>query len=164
MLVRRRRIYRRARVGGARRVGRPRLVGRPRRRKQGRGLWDLIKKGHNWLKSNKIISTVGNALGSVIPLAGTIGRTAATLGYGRRRRVGRRPIRRRIVGGSWRSILGSVNKFVKDRKLVSGALSHFNHPKLANVASSFGYGKRRRVTRRRRIGGSIIDPIGAVRF
>ena len=110
-------------------------------------------------------------------IAGTIGRTAATLGYGRRRRVGRprvrrsvmilpnglpavmrrRPIRRRrVIGGSWRSVLGSVHKFAKDKRLVSGALSHFGHPKLAGIASSLGYG--------RRIGGSLIDPIGAVRF
>ena len=64
MLLRRRRVYRRKRVGGARRVERPRRVGRPRivkrrRRKQGRGLWDIIKSGNNWLRSNKIISTVG---------------------------------------------------------------------------------------------------------
>ena len=169
MLIRRRRVCRR--VGRARRVGRPRIVKR-RRRKQGRGLWDLIKKGHNWLRSNKIISTVGNALSGVPgigSIAGTIGRTAATLGYGRRRRVGRprvrrsvmirRPIRRRrrrVIGGSWRSVLGSVHKFAKDKRLVSGALSHFGHPKLAGIASSLGYG--------RRIGGSLIDPIGAVRF
>lgn len=159
MLRRRRKTYKRVlarRPGRPRRVGRPRVtvrrIGRPRRRKQGRGLWDLIKKGHNWIKSNKIISTVGNALGSVIPLAGTIGRTAATMGYGRRRR---RRVRR--VGGSLRSMLGSLHKFTKDKRLISSALSHFGHPKLSQVASNLGYG-------RRRIGGSLIDPVGAVRF
>ncbi len=56
---------RRRRTLGARRPRR--LV----RRCQGAGLWDALKSAHDWIKSKKIISTVGNALGSVgIPVAG----------------------------------------------------------------------------------------------
>lgn len=58
---------------------------------------DAIRSAHNWIKSNKIISTVGNALAPVLPVAGTIGKFAGTMGYGRRRRVGRPRVRRAVV-------------------------------------------------------------------
>ena len=44
--------------------------------------------------------------------------------------------------------------FVKKHQLVSKGLSHFGHSKLANAASSLGYGRRRTV-RRRRVGGAV---------
>lgn len=135
-----------------RRVRRRRVV----RRGRGSGLWDLIKSGHNWLKNNKIISTVGNALAPVLPIAGTIGTAAGALGYGRRRRVRRRAAggrRRRVVrrgrGDGWRDIAKAVNGFVRQNKLVSKGLSHFGHPKLASAASALGYGRRRVVRRGR---------------
>ena len=116
------------------------------------------------LKKNKIISSVANGIGSVWAPAKAIGTAAGVLGYGRRR-VGRPRVRRRVMGGSLRSVLSSVHRFVKDRKLVSGALNHFNHPKLAGIASSLGYGRRRRPVRRRVYrGGALTDQMGAVRF
>ena len=54
-----------------------------------------------------------------------------------------------------RSILSSVHRFVKDKKLVSGALSHFGHSKLSSAASSLGYGKGRRRRTVRHRGGSM---------
>ena len=189
---------------------RRRVVRRRRRavrRHMGRGLWDKIKSAHNWIKSNKIISTVGNALSGVPVIgniAGTIGRTAATFGYGRRRRrtrgavvmpngavygvrrtVKRRLVRRRVLGGrrrrvrrgryrrvkrrrggSVRSILSAAHGFVRKNQLISKALNHFGHSKLASVASTFGYGRRRRTTRRvlhRGMGGAH-NQIAAIKF
>jgi len=78
-------------------VTRRRTVHR-RRRVLGRGFFDGVRKVHDWIKKNKIISSVGNALGGVIPIAGTIGRTAANFGYGRR--PVRRTVRRRRIGGA----------------------------------------------------------------
>ena len=127
---------------------------------------DALRSAHNWIKSNKIISTVGNALGGVIPIAGTIGRTAATMGYGRKRRVGRPRVRR--AGGSLKSILSNVHRFVKSNQLVSKGLSHFGHKKLGAVASNLGYGKRRPVRRaiRHRGGANFFstEQLAAPRF
>ena len=191
---------------------RRRRVRRPRRVKRRVGgsffgsIGNAISKASGWLRGNKLISTVGKALGSVgVPYASTIGNVAEKFGYGRRRRRVRRPrvrrvyrkvggvrrrrvgrprvrrvyrkvggVRRRRVGrprvrrvggvrrrrvrrrrgGSLRSIASSVHRFVRDKKLISGALDHFGHPKFASAARSFGYGRRR--TRRvgRRMGGA----------
>ena len=135
-------------------------------RKRGAGFMDALRSAHNWIKSNKIISTVGNALGGVIPIAGTIGRTAATMGYGRKRRVGRPRVRR--AGGSLKSILSNVQKFVKSNQLVSKGLTHLNHPKLASVAANLGYGKRRPARRaiRHRGGANFFstEQLAAPRF
>ena len=115
-------------------------------RKQGAGFMDALRSAHNWIKSNKIISSVGSMLGKAgVPYAGAIGTAASTLGYGRKRRVGRPRVRR--AGGSLKSILSNVHKFVKSNQLVSKGLSHFKHPKLASIAAHAGYGRRR--TRRR---------------
>ena len=146
--------------------GRRRRVGRVVRRKRGGGFMDALKSAHNWIKSNKIISTVGNALGKIgVPYAGAIGTAAGTLGYGRRRRVVRRKRVVRRHGGAIniRGLLSKVHGFVKNNQLVSKGLSHFNHPKLAGLASSAGYGRRRsrRVVRRRR-GGSLRSILGRV--
>lgn len=150
-------------------------------RKQGGGLLDFLRNAHNFIKSNKIISTVGNALAPVLPVAGTIGKVAAAAGYGRRRRPGRprrvgRPVgsglrthmRKRRVrrqGGSLKSILSKVHGFVRANQLVSKGLTHFGHPKLASIASAAGYGRRRTV-RRRYCGGANFstNQISAPRF
>ncbi len=135
-----------------RHVGRPRLV----RRRRGGGFLDAIKSAHNWIKSNKIISTVGNALGKIgVPYAGAIGTAAGTLGYGRRRTHRRRVVRRRGGALNLRSLLSKVHGFVKGNQLVSKGLSHFGHQKLAGIASSAGYGRRKRTVRRRRVGGAV---------
>lgn len=138
----------------------------------------FLSKVHDFIKQHKIISTVGNALGAVgVPYASAVGKAASVLGYGRRRRrvgrprlrssmrrVGRPRIsygtgRRRVMhrrrrGGDLKSILSSAHKFVKDKRLISSALSHFGHHKLASAASTLGYGRRRRRVHRRR-GGNV---------
>ena len=130
--------------------GRRRRVGRVVRRERGGGFMDALKSAHNWIKSNKIISKVGNALGKIgAPYAGAIGTAAGTLGYGRRRRtVRRRVVRRRGGAINIRGLLSKVHGFVKNNQLVSKGLSHFGHSKLAGIASSAGYGRRRTVRRR----------------
>ncbi len=141
---------------------------KPRRRGAGffSSIGNALSKAHDWVKNNKIISTVGNALGSVgVPYAGAIGKAAGTIGYGARKRrtVRRRAPRKRGGALNLRSLLSSAHKFIKDKKLVSGALSHFGHSKLSAGASALGYGRRRRVgrprkatvARRRRQGGSL---------
>ena len=140
-------------MANRKKVGRPRKVGRPKR---GAGFFsnigNALSKAHDWVKSNKIISTVGNALGAVgVPYAGAIGKAAGTLGYGMKRR-------KRNVGGALnlRSVLSSAHNFVKDKKLISSALKHFGHNKLSAAANSLGYGKpKRKVVRKRKVGGSL---------
>ena len=143
---------------------------RPRRvRRRGGGFMDALRSAHDWIKKNKIISTVGSALGRVgVPYAGTIGTAASTLGYGRRRRrvVRRRPLRPRAIGGSLRSMLSAAHGFIKKNQLVSKGLSHFGHSKLASAASSLGYGRRRRRPVRRHRGGAFFttEQIAMPRF
>lgn len=62
--------------------------GAPKRKRllRGSGFMDWIKKASDWLKKTKIISSVGSALGTVLPVAGTIGNIAGAAGYGRRRK------------------------------------------------------------------------------
>jgi hypothetical protein len=165
LLVRKSNVY----YGGAKRRKR-------RVRRRGAGLFSSIgnalSKANNWLKSNKIISTVGSALAPALPIAGTIAKGAAALGYGRRRRVGRprkagRP--RKGRGGNLRSLLASAHKFIKDKKLVSSALSHFGHNKLSAGASALGYGRRRRrvgrpVKRRRVVRRTVRRHRGGANF
>ena len=116
-------------------------------RRRGAGLGDWLSKAHNWIKSNKIISTVGKAIGSTgLPFAGianTIGNTAEKLGYGVCRR--RKRVVRRKKGGAinLRDLLSSAHKFIKDKKLVSSALSHFGYNKLSAGTQALGYGRRR---------------------
>src|SRR5690606_8533234 len=58
------RTYRKRKVGGRKR----KFV-----RRRGRNLLSALKSAHDWLKSNKVISTVSKALDSAgVPYAGTI--------------------------------------------------------------------------------------------
>ena len=60
-----------------------------RRRMSGRGIGAFLKRANNFLKSSKLVSTVGSALGAAgIPYAAKIAGVASSLGYGRRRRGG----------------------------------------------------------------------------
>src|SRR5690606_31292794 len=86
----RRRVYRKRKVGGRKR----RVV-----RRRGRGLLSALKSAHNWLKSNKVISTVSKALDSAgVPYAGTINKISSAAGYGKYRSRKRRT--RRVGRGS----------------------------------------------------------------
>ena len=133
--------------------GRTRRVGRVVRRKRGGGFMDALRSAHDWIKKNKIILTVSGALSGVPGIGGiasAINKGSSALGYGRRHRtVRRRVVRRRGGALNLRSILSGAHNFVKSKRLVSSALSHFNHPKLSGLAHSAGYGKRRRTVRKR---------------
>jgi hypothetical protein len=51
----------------------------------GTGFFDFIKKGFNWLKNNKVVSTVAKLIPH--PAAQTVGNIAEQLGGKKRRRV-----------------------------------------------------------------------------
>lgn len=60
------------------------------RRQRGRGLGQWLSRANDFLKKSKLVSTVGNALGSAgVPFASQIGNVAGSLGYGRKSRYGR---------------------------------------------------------------------------
>ena len=69
-----------------------------RRRQSGKGFMDFIKKVGSFLHKSKLISTVGNALGTAFPIAGSIGRAASAVGFGSRRRLVHTKIARRKLG------------------------------------------------------------------
>ena len=96
LLVRNPNIY----YGGARKRKR-KVV-----RRSGRGFFDKIKSGLNWLKNKKVISTVANALAPSIPAAAKVASVSSALGYGRV--YHKRTYRKRKVGGRKR-------KFVRRR-------------------------------------------------
>ena len=50
----------------------------------GTGFFDFIKKGFNWLKDNKVISTVAKMIPN--PISQTVGNVAGQLGLGKHRR------------------------------------------------------------------------------
>lgn len=146
------------------------------RRQRGKGFMDVLKKVGAFLKKTQLVSKVGRTLGSVgVPYAGMIGNVAGSLGYGRRRRVGRprvsrvrgqglslaggmyrRPMRqRRQRGKGFMDVLKKVGAFLKKTQLVSkvaNTLGSAGIPyagAIGSVASSLGYGRRRRVGRPR---------------
>ena len=134
--------------------GRRRRVGRVVGRKRGGGFMDALRSVHDWVKKNKIISTVSGALSGVPVIGGiasAINKGSSALGYGRRRSVvrRRRVVRRRGGAINIRGLLSKVHGFVKNNQLVSKGLAHFGHSKLAGLASLAGYGKRRRTVRKR---------------
>lgn len=121
-------------------------------RRRGAGFFDVLKSAHDWIKKNKIISTVSGALSKVgVPYAGAINTASSALGYGRKSYRKRRVVRRRRVGGSLRSILSSAHGFVRKNQLASKLLNHLGHSKLASVASNLGYGRKLRVRKRRTV-------------
>ena len=62
-----------------------------RRRQRGRGFMDFLGRANNFLKSSKLVSTVGNALSSAgVPYAGAVANVASRFGYGRKRGRGLR--------------------------------------------------------------------------
>jgi len=108
-------------------------------RRRGRGVADILKKAHAYVKKEKLISRALKNFGHT-----KLGNAAAALGYGRRKRTVRR--RGRGLG----DILKKAHAYIKKERLISRALKNFGHTKLGNAAGALGYGKRkRRVVRRR---------------
>ena len=68
-----------------------RMVRRSTKRQRGGSLGSWLRKAHDFIKKNKLISRIGGILGSAgVPYAGGIASVAGMHGYGRRRRrVGR---------------------------------------------------------------------------
>ena len=65
-----------------------RKVGR-RRKMRGGSILGFLGKANNFLRSSKLVSTVGSALGAAgLPFASQIGSVAGRLGYGRKRGYG----------------------------------------------------------------------------
>lgn len=59
---------------------------RRHRRMRGGGIGDWLRKAHDFIKKNKLISRAGSALGNLHPGFARAGQVAKVLGYGRRRR------------------------------------------------------------------------------
>ncbi len=60
---------------------------------------DFLGKANSFLRNSKLVSTVGNALGSAgVPFASQIGNIAGSLGYGRKS-MRRRGGALRLAGG-----------------------------------------------------------------
>ena len=145
-------------------------------KRTGRGFFDFIKKAHNFIKNNQIVSKAANVASQVAnsgmlgkygdkvgSIAGQVGAAAAAKGYGRRRRrvhhgVGRRR-RVRRGGSKFTDFLSKANNFLRDHKVVStvaNALGSVGVPfasKIGSVASNLGYGRKR--VHRRKVGGAM---------
>ena len=91
---------------------------------------------HTFIKEKKLVSSALSHFGHA-----KLASAAGALGYGRPRK---RVVHRKRGGANLRRLLSSAHKFIKDKKLVSSALWHFGHSKLASAASVLGYGRRRR--------------------
>ena len=113
-----------------------------RRRVGGSWLGDAFTKAHDFVKKNKLVSTIANALGSAgVPYASAIGKASAALGYGKR-------VHRRRRGGDVKGIFKTVHKFVKDNRLVSKGLRTFlPNSNLHKSAHALGYGLKKPVRR-----------------
>lgn len=130
-----------------------------RRTQRGRGVMDVLKKLHAFVKNRRIASGALSHFG-YNKAAGAV----RALGYGRRRRVRRSPaVRRRrtrrmrgrgFLSDVWSGIKSAAN-YVKDNKLISriaGAIPHPLSQRIAAGARSVGLGRRRRVQRGRGYG------------
>lgn len=73
------------------------------RRMKGRGIMDMLRKAHDFIRKHKLISRGSNALSYVLPekykgIASKVSGASGALGYGRRKRGGAL----RLSGGSLR--------------------------------------------------------------
>jgi hypothetical protein len=81
----------------------------------GAGLFDWVSKAFNWIKDNKVISTIGDVVSSIPgmhPLVGTVSGLAKSVGLGRKR--GARTFKRQVGGairlsGAGVSLAGGSN-------------------------------------------------------
>jgi len=118
-----------------------------RRRMAGRGILDWLKKAHDFIKNNKVISRVGSALGAVgVPYASGVSRVASTLGYGR---------------------LQDAHNFIKKHRLISRVGSSLHRAgipyagKIGAVAKHLGYGRRRKRGKGLRLAGGSLRLSGS---
>lgn len=89
---------------------------------KGKGIFDFLKKTHNFIRDNKLISTIG----SMIPHAGAqkVASVAGALGYGKRRRRPRRTGAGQAGGqnGGFLPLLGLATKLLGGKKRKSKVL------------------------------------------
>lgn len=87
-------------VRKARTKSKSRAVVRRKHRVRGGSLFSWIRhKAMPWLKKKRAISRLGSALGMVgVPYAGTVGKVASAMGYGKRRRGAKMVKMRRTRG------------------------------------------------------------------
>lgn len=139
----------------------PRRVGRPRKRRSYRGGSALSKikkiahKTNDFLKKTHLASTVLKNINN--PHSQRLGSFAEKAGYGRKRKR-----RRSYRGGSFLSgfvnVAKGVNNALKKSKLVSKVLNSFPQTQqYGQIASSIGYGKKRKVRRHRMGGGMLLQ-------
>lgn len=127
-------------------------LGRRRRTRRGRGFLSVLKASLPYIKKSGI---AGDLAGKVHPLLGSLVKSA---GYGRRRVVRRRRIggRRRLThrrrGRGFLDTLKGIGGAVKDSGIIGNLAMAYN-PAAGMVAKTLGFGRRRRVHRRRGRGG-----------
>lgn len=128
-----------------------------------RGVKSVAKPIADLAKKTKIVSTVvAPALTAKNPALGSlVGSVANAQGYGRKRRV-RRVKRGGAMLSKLKSVLKSVrpyatrlNKHLKDTKWISRELKSRGHNTLSGVASSLGYGGRKRRRTKRKVGRGV---------
>lgn len=125
-------------------VRRRKTVRRSKRRAVGGINWkSLLKRGHDYVKSNRLASRGLNALGF-----NKAGQIASILGYGKRRR-GRRVGRRRVRGSGFWDVVKNVGSVATN---VASLIPHPGAQTAAGVGRALGLG-RRRGRRGRRVGG-----------
>ncbi len=128
----------------------------------------MSDKLHGLIKSKRLVSNGLKLFGH-----DKLAAHAHLAGYGRRRvrrrRVVRRPVLRRRVtrrrvrhrqqGGALKDTISKLHTLVKSKRVISSGLKMFGQPKLARIAYQLGYGRRRRVRRRRMAGGNIFGTV-----
>jgi len=147
-------------VGSVARLGRFVTGNGRRRRRVGRGLLSGLASSLGLGRRKRV--------GRPRRGRGLLSSGLAAFGLGRRPRV--RRTRRRRVGrgvashslsklGLLKGFLTNAHNFIRSNKSISKGLTHLGADRLAGIASSYGYGRKRRRTYRRRTrrlrGGSV---------
>ena len=114
----------------------PRMLGGKRRRRRGAGFGDFIAN---------TLGGIGSGLG------GGVKNLVGSLFGGKRRRRRRGGAADVAVVAEPLSLFGKLNKVAQDSKVISKALKTFDLP-FSNAAEVLGYGRKRRVVRKRKGG------------
>lgn len=113
---------RKRRVGGRKMLGGASVFGGRKRVHRGRGIMDVLKKAHNFVKDRQLISKGLNLLQD--PRAQKASSIANILGYGRKRRVGGR---KRLRAGARKGV--SLKKLIMGGSVFGGARPSFMKPR-----------------------------------
>lgn len=129
-----------------------------------KSVWKGIRKAgsviNDGLKKTKIISTLAPTLISNPIIGKTVGTAAGQLGYGgRRRRVRRRTVRKGAgVFSGLKNLISKarpyarrLNTHLKESKWISNELKNRGYSNASKIVSSLGYGRKKRVARKRTV-------------